>query len=77
MKKRFISMLLVVLMVMSLFPVMSVSASAATVNGANTIEYTMNNGDYVLRICQKLGLNYYTCKPAIMALNNIQEGQWN
>ena len=77
MKKRFISMLLVVLMVMSLFPGMSVSASAATVNGANTIEYTMNNGDYVLRICQKLGLNYYTCKPAIMALNNIQEGQWN
>ena len=77
MKKRFISMLLVVLMVMSLFPGMSVSASAATVNGANTIEYTMNDGDYVLRICQKLGLNYYTCKPAIMALNNIQEGQWN
>ena len=77
MKKRFISMLLVVLMVMSLLPGLSVSASAATVNGANTIEYTMNNGDYVLRICQKLGLNYYTCKPAIMALNNIQEGQWN
>lgn len=77
MKKRFISMLLVVLMVMSLFPGMSVSASAATVNGANTIEYTMQSGDYVLRICQKLGLNYYTCKSAIMALNNIQEGQWN
>ena len=76
MKKRFISMLLVVLMVMSLFTGVSTSASAAW-NGANTIEYTMQSGDYVLRICQKLGLNYYTCKSAIMALNNINEGQWN
>ena len=76
MKKRFISVLLVVLMVMSLFTGLSTGASAAW-NGANTIEYTMQSGDYVLRICQKLGLNYYTCKPAIMALNNIQEGQWN
>ena len=77
MKKRFISMLLVVLMVMSLFTGVSTSASAAGWNGANTIEYTMQNGDYVLRICQKLGLNYYTCKQAIMDLNSIKEGEWN
>lgn len=77
MKKRIISMLLTVLMVMSLFSGLTVSADAATYNGANTIEYTMAQGDFVLRICQKLGLNYYTCKQAIMALNNIQDGQWN
>ena len=77
MKKRIISMLLTVLMVLSLFSGLSINAYAATYNGANTIEYTMAQGDFVLRICQKLGLNYYTCKPAIMALNNIQDGQWN
>jgi len=77
MKKRIISMLLTVLMVMSLFSGLTVSADAATYNGANTIDYTMAQGDFVLRICQRLGLNYYTCKPAIMALNNIQDGQWN
>ncbi len=74
MKKRIISMLLTVLMVMSLFSGMTVSAHA--VNGS-TIEYTMAEGDYVLRICQKLGLNYYTCKDAIMRLNNINDSQWN
>ena len=77
MKKRIISMLLTVLMVMSLFSGLTVNAHAATYNGANTIEYTMAQGDFVLRICQRLGLNYYTCKPAIMILNNIQDGQWN
>ena len=58
MKKRIISMLLTVLMVMSLFSGLTVNAHAATYNGANTIEYTMAQGDFVLRICQKLGLNY-------------------
>lgn len=78
MKKRIISMLLSVMMVMSLFSGLTVSADAAnTVSGANTIEYTMANGDFVLRICQRLGLNYYTCKDAIMILNNINDGQWN
>ena len=78
MKKRFISLLLTVLMVLSLFSGLSVNAYAATTAyGANTIEYTMGQGDYVLRICQKLGLNYYTCKDAIMILNNIYDGQWN
>ena len=77
MKKRIISMLLTVLMVMSLFSGLTVSADAANYNGANVIEYTMAQGDFVLRICQRLGLNYYTCKNAIMILNNIQDGQWN
>ncbi len=80
MKKRLISMLLTVLMVMSLFSGMSLSAHAdntTTVLTADTIQYTMVEGDFVLRICQKLGLNYYTCKQAIMILNNIAEGSWN
>ena len=78
MKKRIISMLLTVLMVMSLFSGLTVSADAATTaSGANVIEYTMAQGDFVLRICQRLGLNYYTCKDAIMMLNNINDGQWN
>lgn len=77
MKKRIISMLLTVLMIMSLFSGLTVTADAATYNGANTIEYTMAEGDFVLRICQRLGLNYYTCKNAIMILNNITDGQWN
>ena len=41
MKKRFISLLLTVLMVLSLFSGLSVNAYAATTAyGANTIEYT-------------------------------------
>ena len=79
MKKRLISILLTVLMIMSLFSGMSLSAYAdnTTVTTADTIKYTMVEGDYVLRICQRLGLNYYTCKQAIMALNNINDNQWN
>ena len=76
MKKRLICMLLTVLMVVSLFAGAGVSASAETVS-YSTMTYRMASGDYVLRICQRLGLNYYVCKPAIMKLNNIQEGQWN
>ena len=76
MKKRLICMLLSVLMIVSLFAGTSVSASAETVS-YSTMTYRMVSGDYVLRICQRLGLNYYVCKTAIMKLNNIQEGQWN
>ena len=75
MKKRLISMLLAVLMVVSLFSGMSVSAYADNAT-YNTIKYTMTAGDYVLRICQRLGLNFYVCKDAIMRLNNITENQW-
>ena len=74
MKKRLISMLLAVLMVVSLFSGISVSAYADNAT-YSTIKYTMVAGDYVLRICQRLGLNFYVCKEAIMRLNNITENQ--
>ena len=75
MKKRLISILLSVLMIASLFTGIGVTAHADTV-AYNTMTYRMQSGDYVLRICQRLGLNYYICKPAIMKLNNITEQQW-
>lgn len=72
MKKRLISILLTVLMVMSMFTGMSVSAYADdAIDSKYYKEYTLVSGDYVLRICQRNGINYYTCKEAIMALNNI------
>ena len=75
MKKRLISILLSVLMIASLFTGIGVTAHAETV-AYNTMTYRMQSGDYVLRICQRLGLNYYICKPAIMKLNNITDNQW-
>ena len=75
MKKRLISILLSVLMIASLFTGIGVTAHADTV-AYNTMTYRMQSGDYVLRICQRLGLNYYICKPAIMKLNNITDNQW-
>ena len=75
MKKRLISMLLAVLLVMSLFSGMSLSAHAETVT-YNVTRYRLVQGDYVLRVCQRMGLNFYTCKDAIMKLNNITEKQW-
>ena len=76
MKKRLICMLLSVLMIVSLFVGTSVSANAETVS-YSTMTYRMASGDYVLRICQRLGLNYYVCKTAIMKLNNINnDDQW-
>lgn len=82
MKKRFISILLTVLMVLSLFSGLSVNAyadeTANTAQSAKTVAYTMAEGDTVLRVCQRAGLNFYTCKPAIMALNNItSEAKWS
>ena len=72
MKKRLISILLTLIMVMSMFTGMSVNAYADDVIDSSYYkEYTLAQGDYVLRICQKMGINYYTCKDAIMALNNI------
>ena len=71
MKKRLISILLTLLMVMSMFTGMSVSAYADDDMDDLYVEYKLAQGDYVLRICQRLGINYYTCKEAIMALNNI------
>ncbi len=76
MKKRFISILLSVLMVMSLFQGISINTYADATSSPRTIEYTLAEGDYALKVCQNFGLNYYTCKQAIMILNNISEGTW-
>ena len=79
MKKRLISILLLVLMVMSLFTGMSVSAYAdTTVSSKLYTEYKLAEGDWVAKVCSKLGVNYYDVKEAIMLLNNItSEGQFS
>lgn len=69
MKKRLISMLLAVLMVASLFGGMSISAYAA--EDYETQEYTVKEGDTLFRICNKLGLNWFNCEPAIQKLNGL------
>ena len=74
MKKRLISMLLTVLMVASLFGGMSVSAYADEEYA--TQEYTLKSGDTLLKVCNKLGLNWYSCQTAINKLNNISEAQF-
>ena len=74
MKKRLISMLLTVLMVASLFGGMSVSAYADEEYA--TTEYTLKEGDTLLKVCNKLGLNWYSCQTAINKLNNISEAQY-
>ena len=71
MKKRIISALLTVLMVMSLFTGLSVSAYADDEN-PQVVEYTLNAGDYVLKLCQAQGINYFTCKDAIIKLNGLK-----
>lgn len=71
MKKRIISALLTVLMVMSLFTGLSVSAYADDEN-PQVVEYTLNAGDYVLKLCQAQGINYFTCRDAIIKLNGLK-----
>ena len=69
MKKRFISMLLAVLLVVSTFVGTSVSAYAD--NQFQTFNYTIVKGDTLLQICNNMGLNFYTCQTAINKLNNF------
>lgn len=71
MKKRIICVLLTVLMVMSLFTGLSVSAYADDEN-PQVVEYTLKSGDYVLKLCQTQGINYFTCKEAIIKLNGLK-----
>lgn len=71
MKKRIISALLTVLMVMSLFTGLSVSAYADDEN-PQVVEYTLKAGDYVLKLCQAQGINYFTCRDAIIKLNGLK-----
>ena len=69
-KSRFISLLLCVCMVMSLFVGLTESARADDV-----IDYVVVNNDYLFKICQRHGLNYYQVKGAIMALNGFTSEQ--
>lgn len=69
-KKRLLSMLLCLVLVMSLFTGLEVSASADDV-----ITHTAANGDYLFKVCKSYGLDYYQCKQAIMALNGFTSEQ--
>ena len=63
---RFISLLLCVIMIMSLFTGLAGSASADDV-----ITHEVQSGEILMKICEKYGLNYYNCKNAIMQLNGF------
>lgn len=67
MKKRLISLLLTLVMLVSLCASFTVSASA----DAQVTTVTLNSGDTVLGLCQKLGVDYYTHKNLIMKLNGF------
>ncbi len=67
MKKRLISMLLAVLMVVTMFNGLTVTASAA----AETVSYTLKPGDVVINVCKDLGINFYVNMNWIMRANNI------
>lgn len=68
MRKRLISLLLMVCIVASLLSGLTVSAYA----DGNTVNYTMQGGDTVIGVCKSLGLDFFTCKQAIMTLNNLR-----
>ena len=65
-KKRFLSMVLCLSLVLSLFVGFSFSASADDI-----ITHTVQNGEYLFKICKAYGLDYYQCKNAIMLLNGF------
>ncbi len=64
---RFISLLLCMVMIMSLFTGLAGSASADDV-----ILHEVKDGEIMIKICEKHGLDYYKCKDAIVALNGFQ-----
>lgn len=67
MRKRLISLLLMVCIIASLLSGLTVSAYA----DGNIVNYTMQNGDTVIAVCKSLGIDFFTCKAAIMKLNNL------
>lgn len=67
MKKRLISLLLTLVMLVSMCSAITVSASA----DAQVATVTLASGDTVLGICQKYGIDYYTYKNLIMTLNGF------
>lgn len=62
--KRLLSLLLCICLAVSCLAGITVSASAD-----DTITYTVKKGDYLYQVCKRNGLDYYTCKNAIMILN--------
>ena len=69
MKKRLISLLLTVVMLVSLFSGFTISASA----DANVATVSLSSGDTVVGLCQKYGIDYYTYKNLIMTLNGVTD----
>ncbi len=67
MKKRLISLLLTVVMLMSLCTVLGAGASADD----NLTTVTLSKGDTVLSLCQKLGVDFFAYKNLIMKLNGF------
>lgn len=76
MKKRILAVLLMVVILAALFAGLSVTAAAANDVSGDTISgymvaYTMKNGDTVLNICKKLGIDFYKNQAMISKVNNI------
>ena len=67
MKKRLISFLLTVVMLVSLCTAFGTSASA----DANVIPVPVADGDTVLKLCQRIGVDFYTHKNLINTLNGF------
>ncbi|MBQ7895095.1 MAG: LysM peptidoglycan-binding domain-containing protein, partial [Oscillospiraceae bacterium] len=67
MKKRLISLLLTMVMLVSLCPALATTASA----DAQVTTVTLNSGDTVLKLCQNIGVDFYAHKNLIMSLNGL------
>lgn len=66
MKKRLISVLLTLCLVMALVPCLTITAAAA-----DTITYTLKSGDNVYNVCKANGIDFYANMNWIMRANNI------
>ncbi|MDO5444277.1 MAG: LysM peptidoglycan-binding domain-containing protein [Eubacteriales bacterium] len=64
--KRFLSMVLCMVLVASLF-----TGFVSTASADDVLSYPVKDGDYLFKICKAHGLDYYQCKNAIMILNNF------
>ena len=67
MKKRLISVLLTVCIVTALFSGLSITASADN----KTVEHTLERGETVIGVCQKLGIDFYANYKWITETNKI------
>lgn len=66
MNKRFLSLVLSIVLVASLF-----TGFVSTANADDVNNYVVHDGDYLFKICKAQGLDYYQCKNAIMVLNGF------